>query len=161
MTQLRYIQHTVGTKVYPNSVHIMSSPCRIAARSCTRSIRAQSSFRPSTSFIQRRCESTGAAVSTNPKIAGIVDQISQLTLLETADLVTTLKVGCEHYICTCLPLCCLQLLLNPCHLPIFSCKLKPHDHYDFGTNEMHSNASTSLICPWEDSPPQLLRRLLS
>ncbi|KAH6661299.1 ribosomal protein L7/L12, C-terminal/adaptor protein ClpS-like protein [Truncatella angustata] len=69
----------------------MSSPCRIAARSCARSIRARSSFRPSTSFIQRRCESTDAAVSTNPKIAGIVDQISQLTLLETADLVTTLK----------------------------------------------------------------------
>ena len=31
-------------------------------------------------------------MSTNPKIAGIVDQISQLTLLETADLVSTLKV---------------------------------------------------------------------
>lgn len=28
----------------------------------------------------------------NPKIAGIVDQISQLTLLETADLVSSLKV---------------------------------------------------------------------
>jgi large subunit ribosomal protein L7/L12 len=28
----------------------------------------------------------------NPKIEGIVDQISQLTLLETADLVSTLKV---------------------------------------------------------------------
>ncbi|KAH8653671.1 54S ribosomal protein L12 [Xylariales sp. PMI_506] len=35
-----------------------------------------------------RCESTAAA---NPKIAGIVDQISQLTLLETADLVSSLK----------------------------------------------------------------------
>ena len=30
----------------------------------------------------------------NPKISGIVDQISQLTLLETADLVQSLKV-CE------------------------------------------------------------------
>ncbi|KAK9772611.1 putative Ribosomal protein L7/L12, C-terminal/adaptor protein ClpS-like protein [Seiridium cardinale] len=69
----------------------MSSPCRIAARSCARSLRARGSLRPSTSFIQRRCESTEAAVSTNPKISGIVDQISQLTLLETADLVTTLK----------------------------------------------------------------------
>jgi large subunit ribosomal protein L7/L12 len=29
----------------------------------------------------------------NPKIAGIVDQISQLTLLETADLVASLKVS--------------------------------------------------------------------
>ncbi|KAK6075421.1 50s ribosomal protein l12 [Seiridium cupressi] len=69
----------------------MSSPCRIAARSCARSLRARGSLRPSTSFVQRRCESTEAAVSTNPKISGIVDQISQLTLLETADLVTTLK----------------------------------------------------------------------
>ncbi|KAF7533574.1 hypothetical protein G7054_g6973 [Neopestalotiopsis clavispora] len=69
----------------------MSSPCRIAARSCARSIRVRSSLRPSTSFIQRRCESTEAAVSTNPKIATIVDQISQLTLLETADLVSSLK----------------------------------------------------------------------
>ena len=31
----------------------------------------------------------------NPKIAGIVDQISTLTLLETADLVQSLKV-CSH-----------------------------------------------------------------
>jgi hypothetical protein len=28
----------------------------------------------------------------NPKLAGIVDQISKLTLLETADLVSSLKV---------------------------------------------------------------------
>ncbi|KXS94898.1 hypothetical protein AC578_1664 [Pseudocercospora eumusae] len=41
---------------------------------------------------QRRWQSTeAAAASSNPKIAGIVDQISQLTLLETADLVSTLK----------------------------------------------------------------------
>ncbi|KAK7753429.1 54S ribosomal protein L12, mitochondrial [Diatrype stigma] len=38
---------------------------------------------------QRRHNSTEAAAS--PKIAGIVDQISQLTLLETADLVANLK----------------------------------------------------------------------
>ncbi|KAI1144331.1 ClpS-like protein [Hypoxylon sp. FL0543] len=74
----------------------MSAPCRIAARSCARSIRPSSSFRSSASFvqsttpsIQRRHESTAAP--TNPKIAGIVDQISQLTLLETADLVSSLK----------------------------------------------------------------------
>ncbi|KAI0138547.1 ClpS-like protein [Hypoxylon sp. NC0597] len=74
----------------------MSAPCRIAARSCARSIRSGSSLRASTSFIQsstpsiqRRHESTAAP--TNPKIAGIVDQISQLTLLETADLVASLK----------------------------------------------------------------------
>ncbi|ROW17552.1 hypothetical protein VPNG_00521 [Cytospora leucostoma] len=42
--------------------------------------------------ITRRYQSTEAAAApTNPKIAGIVDQISQLTLLETADLVSSLK----------------------------------------------------------------------
>ncbi|OKL58832.1 54S ribosomal protein L12, mitochondrial [Talaromyces atroroseus] len=40
----------------------------------------------------RRWQSTeAAATSTNPKITQIVDQISQLTLLETADLVASLK----------------------------------------------------------------------
>ncbi|KAI1373420.1 ClpS-like protein [Hypoxylon crocopeplum] len=74
----------------------MSAPCRYAARSCARSIRPTNSIRVSTSFIQntipsiqRRHESTEAA--TSPKIVGIVDQISQLTLLETADLVASLK----------------------------------------------------------------------
>lgn len=38
--------------------------------------------------ISRRHQSTEAL---NPKITGIVDQISQLTLLETADLVASLK----------------------------------------------------------------------
>ncbi|KAL1603276.1 54S ribosomal protein L12, mitochondrial [Nothophoma quercina] len=41
--------------------------------------------------IQRRWQSDAAAAPTNPKVATIVDQISQLTLLETADLVSTLK----------------------------------------------------------------------
>jgi hypothetical protein len=41
--------------------------------------------------VMRRYNSTEAAAA-NPKIAGIVDQISQLTLLETADLVANLKV---------------------------------------------------------------------
>ncbi|KAI0013924.1 54S ribosomal protein L12 [Xylariaceae sp. FL0662B] len=74
----------------------MSVPCRYAARSCARSLRSSGSFRASASLIQnttpttqRRHNSTEAA--TNPKIAGIVDQISQLTLLETADLVSSLK----------------------------------------------------------------------
>jgi large subunit ribosomal protein L7/L12 len=41
----------------------------------------------------RRYNSTEAApAATNPKISAIVDQISQLTLLETADLVSSLKV---------------------------------------------------------------------
>lgn len=45
---------------------------------------------------QRRWESTA---SLNPKISGIVDQISQLTLLETADLVSSLKVFCTSSHC--------------------------------------------------------------
>jgi large subunit ribosomal protein L7/L12 len=41
----------------------------------------------------RRYNSTEAsAAAANPKISAIVDQISQLTLLETADLVASLKV---------------------------------------------------------------------
>jgi large subunit ribosomal protein L7/L12 len=40
----------------------------------------------------RRYNSTEAAAA-NPKIADIVDQISKLTLLETADLVSSLKVN--------------------------------------------------------------------
>ncbi|KAI2612765.1 ClpS-like protein [Hypoxylon fragiforme] len=75
----------------------MSAPCRYAVRSCARSIHSGTSVRASTtSFlrsttpsIQRRHDSTAAA--TNPKISGIVDQISHLTLLETADLVSSLK----------------------------------------------------------------------
>lgn len=40
----------------------------------------------------RRWESTEAAAPVNPKIDGIVNEISKLTLLETADLVSSLKV---------------------------------------------------------------------
>ncbi|KAI4185812.1 MAG: hypothetical protein L6R41_003898 [Letrouitia leprolyta] len=39
----------------------------------------------------RRHESTASTSTSNPKITTIVDQISQLTLLETADLVSNLK----------------------------------------------------------------------
>lgn len=43
---------------------------------------------------QRRWQSADAdAAPSNPKIASIVDQVSQLTLLETADLVSSLKVN--------------------------------------------------------------------
>ncbi|KAI0199536.1 ribosomal protein L7/L12 C-terminal domain-containing protein [Astrocystis sublimbata] len=76
----------------------MSVPCRFAARSCARSLRSGASLRTAaTPFLQqstasapRRHNSTEAA-ATSPKIAGIVDQIGQLTLLETADLVSSLK----------------------------------------------------------------------
>lgn len=82
----------------------MSFTCQFAARQCVRSLRsspattsrciAAQSYR-SRDIASRRWQSTDAAAEapTNPKIAGIVDQISQLTLLETADLVSTLKVG--------------------------------------------------------------------
>ncbi|KAJ9165507.1 54S ribosomal protein L12 [Coniochaeta hoffmannii] len=71
----------------------MSLSSRYAAQCCARQLRASTTVRASSSFLQhsisRRHNSTEAAV--NPKIAGIVDQISQLTLLETADLVSSLK----------------------------------------------------------------------
>ncbi|ESZ93229.1 50S ribosomal protein L12 [Sclerotinia borealis F-4128] len=74
----------------------MSLSCQSAARSCIRSLRSSSSLRVSTaSLAQRRSPSarwaSTEAASANPKISGIVDQISQLTLLETADLVASLK----------------------------------------------------------------------
>ncbi|KAI9658503.1 MAG: hypothetical protein M1831_003941 [Alyxoria varia] len=72
---------------------------------CASRIRPSTPLRPLTSSLTalrprrtqpRRCQSTEAASdnatgSTNPKVAGLVDQIGQLTLLETADLVKTLK----------------------------------------------------------------------
>ncbi|KAM7223878.1 Ribosomal protein L7/L12 C-terminal domain containing protein [Rhypophila decipiens] len=70
------------------------SVSRYAAQCCARQLRATSSVR-SASLLQqritRRHNSTEAAAAVNPKISQIVDQISQLTLLETADLVASLK----------------------------------------------------------------------
>ncbi|KAF3394057.1 54S ribosomal protein L12 [Penicillium rolfsii] len=77
----------------------MSFPIQAAARSCRQlsgSVRP-SSLRIATTYTARtpsyrRWESTEAAAAPiNPKIAQIVDQISTLTLLETADLVSSLK----------------------------------------------------------------------
>ncbi len=75
----------------------MAMSCRYAARSCARQLRSASAARSSAQMLRVasttwRFNSTEAA-PTNPKIAEIVDQISQLTLLETADLVSSLKVG--------------------------------------------------------------------
>ena len=82
----------------------MSLSCQYAARQCARALRsspaatsrciAAQSYR-SRDIQSRRWQSTDAAAAapSNPKIAGIVDQISKLTLLETADLVSSLKVG--------------------------------------------------------------------
>ncbi|KAK3943065.1 ribosomal protein L7/L12 C-terminal domain-containing protein [Diplogelasinospora grovesii] len=72
----------------------MSLSCRYAAQCCARQLRTTQTARASIPLLQqritRRHNSTEAAAA-NPKIAGIVDQISQLTLLETADLVASLK----------------------------------------------------------------------
>ncbi|KAB5570007.1 ribosomal protein L7/L12 C-terminal domain-containing protein [Coniochaeta sp. 2T2.1] len=72
----------------------MSLSSRYAAQCCARQLRATTTVRASASFLQqtisRRHNSTEAA-AVNPKISTIVDQISQLTLLETADLVSSLK----------------------------------------------------------------------
>ena len=89
----------------------------------------------------RRWESTAAASSSNPKISGIVDQISQLTLLETADLVSNLKV------------CVLiRNLGSREHAALFP-KWKL-------TSPFLSHASTSQTCQWAASlPPHQLRQL--
>ncbi|KAL9117946.1 MAG: hypothetical protein Q9187_005510 [Circinaria calcarea] len=81
---------------------IMSLTTSSAIRCCVRCLRT--SLKPllttSATIAQhrrrapaRRWQSTAAASSGSPKVAGIVDQISQLTLLETADLVSSLKVN--------------------------------------------------------------------
>ncbi|EEP78421.1 hypothetical protein UREG_03267 [Uncinocarpus reesii 1704] len=74
----------------------MSFPLQISARCCRNALRqAPVVTRAAPTYISRygrRWESTEAAATpANPKITQIVDQISQLTLLETADLVSSLK----------------------------------------------------------------------
>ncbi|KAJ6171450.1 hypothetical protein N7470_000517 [Penicillium chermesinum] len=80
----------------------MSFSTQAAARCCRQlsgsvrpsSLRIASTYLPTTRTpSSRRWESTEAAAAApaNPEIAQIVDQISQLTLLETADLVSSLK----------------------------------------------------------------------
>lgn len=89
----------------------MSLSCQYAARQCARALRsspattsrciAAQSYR-SRDIQSRRWQSTDAAAApSNPKIAGIVDQISKLTLLETADLVSSLKVCGANFQGTC------------------------------------------------------------
>lgn len=81
----------------------MSLSCQSALRACARATRS-SPARVSVSHLSRqpqarRWQSTDAAAApANPKIATIVDQISQLTLLETADLVSTLKVSPRAFV---------------------------------------------------------------
>ncbi|KAJ9297517.1 hypothetical protein DTO271G3_4292 [Paecilomyces variotii] len=81
----------------------MSLSSQTAARCCRQIVRPSASLRISSSTYlsqrrrtpARRWQSTdagaAAAAASNPKITQIVDQISQLTLLETADLVASLK----------------------------------------------------------------------
>ncbi|OAA77733.1 50S ribosomal protein L12 [Akanthomyces lecanii RCEF 1005] len=76
----------------------MAMSCRYVARSCARQLRSASALRAPTQTLRpgatsRRYNSTDAAAEApaNPKIAEIVEQISKLTLLETADLVSSLK----------------------------------------------------------------------
>ncbi|PUU75265.1 ribosomal protein L7/L12, C-terminal/adaptor protein ClpS-like protein [Tuber borchii] len=65
----------------------------LASRCCARIARSSSSslrFSPPVAYaLARRWNTTTA--TTDPKISGIVDQISSLTLMETADLVSLLK----------------------------------------------------------------------
>lgn len=72
-------------------ISTMSLSCQFAARSAVRSLRAAGGVR--TAAIAQRRWNSEAAAPANPKIAQIVDQISTLTLLETADLVASLKVS--------------------------------------------------------------------
>lgn len=79
----------------------MSAPASRALRRCICTAKSTAYVRPSVGATQQRIQrrwasGEAAAAPTNPKIATIVDQISQLTLLETADLVSTLKVGDSH-----------------------------------------------------------------
>ncbi|KAL4919907.1 ribosomal protein L7/L12, C-terminal/adaptor protein ClpS-like protein [Aspergillus aurantiobrunneus] len=74
----------------------MSIASQAAARCCRQLVRPSASLRLSATYqqtISRRWQSTeaDAAAPANPKITQIVDQISQLNLLETADLVASLK----------------------------------------------------------------------
>ncbi|KAI5465607.1 ribosomal protein L7/L12 C-terminal domain-containing protein [Mariannaea sp. PMI_226] len=75
----------------------MAMSCRYAAQSCARQLRSTAAARAPAQMFRvaassRRWNSTEAAEApVNPKIQTIVDQISQLTLLETADLVSSLK----------------------------------------------------------------------
>ena len=75
--------------------HAAARCCRHLVRPSTSALRLSSSTYLSQRTPSRRWQSTeaeGAAAPTNPKITQIVDQISQLNLMETADLVSSLKV---------------------------------------------------------------------
>lgn len=107
-----HLKHTTRSRCHQSclchfcsiDIAIMSLAPQYAVRRCAQCLRSSQAqtlrFAAATAPARRRqqesrrWQSTEAALpsSTNPKISGIVDQISQLTLLETADLVSTLKV---------------------------------------------------------------------
>src|SRR5690606_22242451 len=121
----------------------MSLSSRYVARRCARQLRSGALLRPSTvariASTSRRYNSTEtqAAAPENPKIAAIVDQISQLTLLETADLVSSLKV-----------------LFSP------FCSSRRHPSPASNRGNVSSPVSTSLTCLWAPLLPRLRRPLL-
>jgi len=104
-----YTLHTFIMSVAPSSAALRccrhalklrsstkSSPCtRLASTLCTSPIRENRRRKTQSQLPGRRWETTDAAAA-NPKISSIVDQISQLTLLETADLVQSLKVWRDY-----------------------------------------------------------------
>ncbi|TLD34039.1 hypothetical protein PspLS_00475 [Pyricularia sp. CBS 133598] len=69
----------------------MSISCRYAAQCCSRQLRVSPSIRVSGVAVQRIARRHNSTEAASPKIITIVDQISQLTLLETAELVSSLK----------------------------------------------------------------------
>ena len=109
------MRNTSGKSCPPSSsrplLDMSLSASQTALQVCQHVARSSTSIRPRVSSrcvplfsstqanrqrrIVRRWQSTEAATptdSTNPKIVSLVDEISKLTLLETADLVTSLKV---------------------------------------------------------------------
>jgi large subunit ribosomal protein L7/L12 len=77
----------------------------LASRCCVRLARSpplQAALRTAPPAVHaRRWNSTSAVAAADPKIADIVDKISGLTLLQTADLVSALKVSALQCPCNC------------------------------------------------------------
>jgi hypothetical protein len=91
----RHDHNVQSSSILALSSSAMAAPASRALRRCICTAKQSAYARPTIGATQQRIQrrwQSDAAASTNPKIATIVDQISQLTLLETADLVSTLKV---------------------------------------------------------------------
>lgn len=125
-----------------------TAPARSVTRSCQLAARQQYSLSSQclrissqqSSKRQRRWQSTDAAQPTNPKIATIVDQISALTLLETADLVQSLKV------CSLLPP---PPIIHPAH---HATKSQPLQSYT--NHPRHRPVFRSPTSPSQRQPPR-------